>query len=128
MDSNAETGSDTRVSLRQFRDVIARIIWRFDLPAGFDRTAEAMIMHAEFLAPSLGLLIQHAADYQPTDPGRLRIQASWEGSVRLDCGHQTILLAGPTVRDLSIALARRHGRATVVASNIGAASLSVKLP
>lgn len=123
MPSHAEAASRTRISIRQLRDVIARIIWRFDLPAGFQRTGESMILHAELMSPALALLIQHAADHRPADPGRLRIRHDQPGFAELHGAGQTILLAGPTMRDLSITLARQHGRATVVGSNISAAAL-----
>jgi hypothetical protein len=110
------------MSVREARLFVGRILLTCGLPSG----AVYGVQECVLLSQSLGLggfrllLEDHSALRWAAFAG-VRLQEGKDGEMAVDCGGLHAWLFVPTLTDLAVDLARRHGRARMQVSNVDAA-------
>jgi hypothetical protein len=91
----------TRITVRQLRELVERLVWRFELPAGFGHSATSIVVAAELrTGKALPRLLELVETGLTVDPAAVRLV----GPAELDAGGQSLLYAGPIAADFGAAV------------------------
>jgi hypothetical protein len=113
-----------RVAVRQIRDLVSRLIWRLELPSGFDTSATALVVESEIRSgKGLAELDRLVAAGIRVDPGRVAVAEPGPGLVAIDAGGEPSVFVGPLAVDLARDAALRDGAVEVHAVNVSGPAL-----
>jgi hypothetical protein len=114
-----------RVAVRQVRDLVARLIWRLDLPSGFESSATSLVVHNEVRSRAgLEELDRLVAAGVRVDPARVTLSEPEPGVLALDAGGEPSVYVGPLAVDLVRDAAARTGSAELRATNVTGVALA----
>jgi hypothetical protein len=109
----------TRVSLRQAREVVSRLLWCMNLPPGLENVAMYLTINAQVQsATGLKLLWSDVGEIGAVDVGAVRVVAATDAAVVLDCGKQSVFYVGGIIAEMLRDDVHRHGQCVVVAHQL----------
>lgn len=118
-----------KLTLREARMIVDRILLQTQVPAGSIPTVRDTILYAEAAGlPALKHLHDRIEELKAMNLRRLLLLGAEAGELALDAQGEHAFGVAPALLDLAVAEARRHGKAVIRVTNLGAPEFLAGLP
>jgi hypothetical protein len=114
-----------RVAVRQIRDLVGRLIWRLELPSGFDASATSLVVESEVRwRNGLEELDRLVSAGTRVDPASVAVTEPRPGVFAIDAAGEPSLFVAPLAMDLARGTVAHGGPVEVHAVDVAAPALA----